>query len=75
MDPNARFPYWAHGGISHRRREDAMLVQMCGSARLRRAGVHHVTRLRDASNAFYCVHKLKAGEAADELVSTERVDM
>eukprot|EP00959_Pyramimonas_sp_CCMP1952_P346346 7253792-Pyramimonas_sp.AAC.1 len=44
MDPKACFPYWAHGGISHRRREDATMVQMCVSARLRRAGVRHITR-------------------------------
>eukprot|EP00959_Pyramimonas_sp_CCMP1952_P202320 4230858-Pyramimonas_sp.AAC.1 len=72
MQPRARFPYWAHGGISRRRREDAMLVQMNGPARLRREGIHHVTRYHDASNAFYCIHKSRAEEAADELADESR---
>eukprot|EP00959_Pyramimonas_sp_CCMP1952_P468909 9494029-Pyramimonas_sp.AAC.1 len=68
MKNKLHFPYWAHGGISYRRREDAMLVQQCGAARLRGAGVSHITRFHDASNAFYCVKKEAVEQTIPELV-------
>eukprot|EP00959_Pyramimonas_sp_CCMP1952_P187669 3924211-Pyramimonas_sp.AAC.1 len=74
MKKDQHYEYWAHGGISHRRREDAMLVQQCGSARLRRAGVAHIARYHDASNAFYCVHKDVVERAVSELAQEGKED-
>eukprot|EP00959_Pyramimonas_sp_CCMP1952_P107906 2256294-Pyramimonas_sp.AAC.1 len=74
MKQGAEFPYRAHGGVAHRRREDAMRVQMCGSARLCRVGLHHLAQFHDASNAFHCIHKDRAEGAADDLARPNRVD-
>eukprot|EP00959_Pyramimonas_sp_CCMP1952_P062771 1312459-Pyramimonas_sp.AAC.1 len=48
---------------------------MRGPTRLRKDGIHHVTRFHDASNAFYCTHKSRAEEAADALALESRVDL
>ena len=52
-----------------------MLVQQCGSARLRRAGAAHITRYHDARNAFYCVHKDVVEQAIAELVQEGKEDL
>ena len=46
---------WTFGSIPGRRREEAILLQLVTSWRLRRAGISHVTRMHDGVNAFLSV--------------------
>ncbi len=51
MKTDVDYSDWAHGGVPHRRREEAMMVQMIGSDRPRRARVAHANRFHDGRNA------------------------
>ena len=48
---------WTFGSITGRRREEAILLQLVTSWRLRRAGISHVTRMHDGVNAFLSVRQ------------------
>ena len=43
---------WTFSSISGRRREEAILLQLVTSWRLRRAGISHVTRMHDGVNVL-----------------------
>eukprot|EP00959_Pyramimonas_sp_CCMP1952_P303279 6346296-Pyramimonas_sp.AAC.1 len=50
--PEKKFLDCMHGGISHRRREAAIRVQLIASWRLMQLGVSHATVFYDQANAF-----------------------
>ena len=50
--PITSIPHYCHGCIKGRRKETALLVQLCGSWRLRQCGLSHVTSFFDQANAF-----------------------
>ena len=55
---------WTFGSIPGRRREEAILLQLVTSWRLRRAGISHVTRMHDGVNAFLSVRQPYIVDAA-----------
>ena len=55
---------WTFGSIPGRRREEAILLQLVTSWRLRRAGISHVTRMHDGVNAFLSVRQPHVVDAA-----------
>ena len=55
---------WTFGSIPGRRREEAILLQLVTSWRLRRAGISHVTRMHDGVNVFLSVRQPYIVDAA-----------
>ena len=55
---------WTFGSIPGRRREEAILLQLVTSWRLRRAGISHLTRMHDGVNAFLSVRQPYIVDAA-----------
>lgn len=50
--PPVEWNYFDHGGLPHRTRENAIMVQLITSYVLRRAGISHCTSLYDSANEF-----------------------
>lgn len=62
-----RMPAWAHGFLSSRRRESAMLVQRCMGYKLDKLKIQHMNELMDMANAFPSVAQVAFVEAAEEI--------
>jgi hypothetical protein len=50
--PMSSLPHYCHGCVQGRRKETALLVQLCGSWRLKKCGLSHITSFFDQANAF-----------------------
>eukprot|EP00959_Pyramimonas_sp_CCMP1952_P194668 4070644-Pyramimonas_sp.AAC.1 len=60
--PKIARPYWAHGGLVKKCREDALITTMSCRWRILSLGHSHITSKFDCTNAFGCTSREKLEE-------------
>eukprot|EP00972_Heterocapsa_arctica_P032352 4769616-Heterocapsa_arctica.AAC.1 len=73
--PEVKYGYFEHGGLSHRCRESAILVQQVASWHLRRMKKTFATTFFDTANAFPSTDRDALREATSKMAPSADLDL